>query len=116
MTSPELVIGYHKLNTRFFSSHVQHTTFHSDVSQGKRQVKVVRNWFRGRELGRGGSGTVFLETSERGERRAVKDIAKDKNSRIKINYRRELMAMAVLAKVRDTYGGLQDRGPSSGSG
>ena len=64
-------------------------------------MKVVNTWHRGRELGRGTSGTVFLERSEKGELRAVKDIAKDMNSRIKIDYRRELMAMAVLAKVRD---------------
>ena len=102
MPSPELVISYHKLETKFFDNRVQHTTFHSDASRGERLVKVVRTWHRGRELGRGSSGTVFLERSEKGEPRAVKDIAKDKNSKIKINYKRELMAMAVLARVRDT--------------
>ena len=60
---------------------------------------VARNWNRGRELGRGAFGTVFLERSEKGECRAVKVIANDKDSRI--DYRRELMAMAILAKVRD---------------
>ena len=80
---------------------MQHTTFYSDASRGERLAKVVKTWHRGRELGRGSSGTVFLERSEKGEPRAVKDIAKDKNSKIKINYQRELMAMAVLARVRD---------------
>ena len=97
----DLVIGYHKLDTKFFDGHVRHTTFHSDASQGRRQVKVVKKWYRGRELGRGSFGTVFLEKSEKGEHRAVKEIAKDKNSRVTIDDKRELMAMAILAKVRD---------------
>ena len=105
MTSLDLVIDYHKLDTEFFNGHVRHTTFHSDASRGRRRVKVVKKWYRGRELGRGSFGTVFLERSEEGEWRAVKEIAKDKNSKVTIDYRRELMAMAVLAKVRD-MGGL----------
>jgi hypothetical protein len=96
MASPDLEVGYHKLKTRFLGDRVQHTTFHSDASQGARQVSVVKNWRRGRELGRGSFGTVFLETSESGESRAVKQIAKHG----KIDYNRELMAMAVLRKVR----------------
>ena len=67
-------------------------------------MKAVKTWHRDRELGRGSSGTVFLERSEKGELRAVKDIVKDKNSRIKIDYKRELMAMAVLTKVREMNG------------
>ena len=77
------------------------TTFHSDASQGRRRVKVASKWYRERELGRGSFGAVSLERSERGEYRAVKEISKDRSSRVKIDYRRELMAMAILAKVRD---------------
>ena len=80
MACPDLVIGYHRLDTKFFTGHVQHTTFHSDASQGRRRVKVVRKWYRDRELGRGSYGTVFLERPEGGECRAVKEIAKDRNS------------------------------------
>ena len=97
------MIGDHKLDTEFFGSHVRHTTFLPDASQGWRRVEVVKTWYRGRELGRGSSATVFLERSEKGEHRAVKVIAKDKSARI--DYRRELMAMAMLAKVRgERYG------------
>ena len=101
MASLDLVIGYHRLDTEFFNGYVRHTTFQSDPPRGRRRVKVVKKWYKTRELGRGSFGTVFLERSERGERRAVKEIAKDKNSRTAINYRRELAAMVVLAKVRD---------------
>ena len=101
MASPDIVIGYHKLDTKFLTGHVQHTTFHSDASQGRRRVKVTRKWYRERELGRGSFGAVSLERSERGEYRAVKEISKDRSSKVKVDYKRELMAMAILAKVRD---------------
>ena len=102
----DLVIGSHKLKTEFLNGHVRHTTFYSDASQGGRQVEVVKNWYRGRELGRGSFGTVFLETSEERQCRAVKEVAKERNSPIIIDYRRELMAMATLTnlKVRDMDG------------
>lgn len=100
MASRDLVIGHRKLETKFFDSHVQHTTFHPDVSQEEPAVNVVKTWYRGRDLGRGISGTVFLEWSEIGESRVVKDIVKDKNSAIRIDYKRKFMAMATLAKVR----------------
>jgi hypothetical protein len=106
MSSPDLVIGYHKLNTIFFSDHdVQHRTFHSDAFLGVRQVEVVRSWYRERELGHGSFGIVFLQRSEKGEIRAVKEIAKHG----KINYNPELMAMAKLTKVRDMEA-FQNRG------
>lgn len=95
MASPDTVIGYHKLDTKFFDGHVEHTTFHSDASRGSR-LEVVKTWYRGRELGRGSFGSVFLERSEGGEHRAVKVIAKEQS---RIDYRRELVAMAMLAKV-----------------
>ena len=104
MTSLDLTIGYHKLDIEFVNGHARHTTFHSDASRGRRRVAVVKNWYRGRELGRGNFGTVFLERSEQGEYRAVKDVSKNKNRRIATDYRRELMAMARLVKVRHMDG------------
>ena len=100
MATLDPAIGYHKLDTRFFRGHVRHTTSHSDASLGRRQVTVAKNWYRGQELGRGNFGTVYLESSDKGEHRAVKEMLKGKD-RKKIDYRRELMAMAILAKVRD---------------
>ena len=101
MTSLDITIGYHKLDTEFLTGHVRHTTYHPEAPRSKRRVIVVKNWYRGREIGRGSFGTVFLEKSDNGEDRAVKDIAKNRNSKIIIDYRRELMAMAILTKVRD---------------
>ena len=94
----------HKLDTKFFNDHVQHTAVHSDASRGMRRVTVVKNWSRVREVGRGSLGTVFLEKSKEGKYRAVKEVAKDRRGII--DYRRELIAMAKLAKVRDMDGPL----------
>ena len=55
---------------------------------------MVKIWYRS-------PGTVFQEWSENGERRAVKDIANDTNSGIKIDNRWGTDGDAVLAKVRD---------------
>lgn len=103
MASLNLVIDNHKLETEFFNGHVRHTIFHWDIFSGRRGVEAVETWYRGRELVRGTFGTVFLERSERGEYRAVKEIVKERNSPIVIDYRRELIAMAILAdsNVRD---------------
>ena len=106
MTTPALSISYHRLDTTFFDGHVQHATFHSDTALGQRRVKVLENWYRDRELGRGTFGTVYLERSGKGELRAVKEIAKDRNSQIGIDYKRELAAMAILRQVRDTEGSI----------
>ena len=55
MTSLDLVIGYHKLDTELVSGHFRHTTFHSDASQGRRRVAVVK-----KGLGRGSFGTLVV--------------------------------------------------------
>ena len=100
-----LHVNNYELKTEFFDNHVVHAAYHSDASRGKHLVKAVKTWHREGRLGRGGFGTVFLERFETDELRAVKVIEKDMNSRAKIDYRRELIAMAVLAKVRDIKGG-----------
>lgn len=101
MASSELIIRDYNLETEFLGSCVRHTTYHPNTTQGERLVKAVKTWSRGRKLGHGSSGTVFLEWSEEGELRAVKDIQKNVDNRIKTDYRLELAAMAALAKVRD---------------
>jgi hypothetical protein len=63
-------------------------------------VEVVKSWCREQELGRDSFGTAFLERSEKGEIRAVKEIAKHGN----IDCNRELMAMAMLTKAREMEG------------
>ena len=109
------LVSYYELKTEFFDNYVAHAAYHSDASRGKRLVKAVKTWRRERRLGSGGFGTVFLERSGTDELRAVKVIEKDMNSRAKIDYRRELIAMAVLAKVRDIKGSKKNILPSGSS-
>ena len=62
-----------------------------------RKVRGVR-WARKQELGSGLFGRVWLETGDRGEQRAVKEIEK-KHLPSDIPFERELVAMAKLSKV-----------------
>lgn len=99
MDSSEIVIGYHRLDTTFYPDHVQHITYRSDAAQGRRRVRVVEKWYRDQKLGQGSFGTVFLESSEEGGCRAVKEVSKRRDGAV--DYRRELIAMAKLARVRE---------------
>ena len=56
-------------------------------------------WARERELGRGSFGVVWLEKGGNGEQRALKVIGK-KYLPAEFDYRRELLAMAKLSKVK----------------
>lgn len=64
-----------------------------------------KKWFRERELGSGGFGTVWLEVNREsgGEpaRRALKEVRKSPMRKWGIDYKRELLAMAKLNKVGD---------------
>jgi hypothetical protein len=90
MRSPDSLIGLLKLPTKSFPRHVEHTTHSSDPSLG-----MGVKWYRVRELGNGGFGTVWLEMSETHELRAVKTISKGPGW----DYNRQLKAMAELTKV-----------------
>ena len=110
MASPDLAISYHRLDTTFFDGYVQHATFHSNALLGqRRRVKLV-NWYRDRELGRGTFGTVYLERTGRGKLRAVKEIVKDRNSRIGVDYKRADGNGNLETGAR--YGKLENRGLS----
>ena len=57
------------------------TTWRSDSSLGIRREKVITQWQRVGEspLGEGGNGTVWLERSNEGQCRAVKEVRKNSN-------------------------------------
>ena len=63
-----------------------------------KKVKGIR-WTRERELGRGIFGAVWLEVGRLGEHRAVKEVEK-KYLPSGLAFKRELLAMAKLSKVR----------------
>jgi len=94
-TQSDLIVWY-KLETEFLPDHIRHTRY---ITKAKsRNDKVKENWSNCGELGRGGFGIVHKQIQETtGCYRAVKTI--DKRLHSKIQYSRELLVMAILAKV-----------------
>ena len=92
----DLIVSY-KLETEFFSDHVRHTTYVREARN--RNEKMKEDWSDCEELGKGGFGIVHKQIEKTtGRYRAVKTI--DKGLSRKHDYSRELLVMAILAKVR----------------
>jgi len=84
-----------KLKTEFFQGHIRHTRY---IATKSRNEEVQEDWRNCGELGRGGFGVVHRQIQEiTGHYRAVKTINKRLHSQI--YYSRELLVMAILAKV-----------------
>lgn len=91
----DLVLWY-KLETEFFGDHVRHTRYLGKMKN--RNEKVEEDWDNCEELGRGGFGIVHKQTEKKtGRCRAVKKI--DKRQSHQLDHSRELLIMAILAKV-----------------
>ena len=91
----DLIVWY-KLETEFFQDRVRHTKYLGKPK--KRKEKVKEDWSNCEELGRGGFGVVHRQIEKTtGHCRAVKAI--DKRLPAGLDYSRELLVMAILAKV-----------------
>ena len=90
------LVAWYKLETEFFQDYVRHTRY---VEKAKnRNEKVEEDWRDCEELGRGGFGIVHKQIQKAtGHYRAVKTI--DKRVSAELDYSRELLVMAILAKV-----------------
>jgi len=90
------LVEWYKLETESFQDHFRHTRY---VGKAKnRDEKVEEDWSNCGELGRGGFGVVHKQIEKTtGHYRAIKTI--DKRHPLKIDYYRELLVMAILAKV-----------------
>ena len=93
----DLVMWY-KLETEFFHDYVRHTRYAEGAK--KRNEQVEEDWRNCGELGRGGFGVVHKQIrKDTGHYRAVKTI--NKKLHAKLDHSREVLVMAVLAKVCD---------------
>ena len=94
-TQSDLIMWY-QLETEFFQDHVKHTRYLGEAKS--RNKKVKEEWSNCGELGKGGFGVVHKQTQKTtGRCRAVKMI--DKRPPLRLDYSRELLVMAILAKV-----------------
>ncbi|CAG9990128.1 unnamed protein product [Clonostachys byssicola] len=89
---------------------VQHITYEPNHYVHQRRLRKKQTWKRVRELGRGGSGCVWLEErldghDNGGTFRAVKEIFKIQppGQHLSINYDRELEAIAKFPHSKVTY-------------
>jgi len=91
------LVEWCKLETEFFQGHVTNTRY---VEKGKNRYKrVEEDWRNCEELGIGGFGAVYKQVQgATGRYRAVKVIDK-RRLPPNFDYSRELLVMAILAKV-----------------
>ena len=99
-TSSDLV-NYFRLEYRAFPDYIEHTRVYSDEARGIRKAKETTQWSRTEEISQGGFGDVWLEKERGGQLRAVKEIRKYDEMSRKIDYERELLAMAYFSRVID---------------
>jgi len=90
------LVEWYKLETEFFPDHVRHTRYLGEARN--RDKKEKEDWSNCGELGSGGFGVVHKQIRKTtGRYRAVKTI--DKRPPLRLDYSRELLVMAILAKV-----------------
>ena len=91
------LVEWYKIETEFFRDHVRHTRYAEKGGNGCGEVK--EDWNNCGELGTGGFGVVNKQVrGTTGHYRAVKTIDK-KSLPPNLDYYRELLIMAILAKV-----------------
>ena len=90
------LVEWYKLETEFFQDRVRHTRYLGEARN--RNKKEKEDWSNCGELGSGGFGVVHKQIQKTtGRYRAVKMI--DKRPPLRLDYSRELLVMAILAKV-----------------
>ena len=97
------LVNRFKLETQLLPNHTLHTSSRSDPARGSEKEIVTTSWSRIKEIGVGNCGSVWLESDLNGSERAVKRIPKWIYTRNKIDYKREVAAMAVLSKFEQNF-------------
>ena len=96
-----------KLETKFYPGYTQHVYYVSGATPRQRKVRKEERWERGRNLGAGAFGIVWLEkfVTENAEvkHRAVKEIRKTVQRPKAADYSRELEAIAKFSHSKVEY-------------
>lgn len=103
MSSASDLLDHFKLDAEVFPEYTLHTSYRANRTRGLRKEKVEARWDRQRSIGQGSFGEVWLEVKFQGtgaatDERAVKIINKSQMSTFKIDYRREISALATFSK------------------
>lgn len=90
-----------ELETRFHAKYISHRHYDASPRLGERPVVREECWRREELIGGGAYGRVWLERCLRGERghklRAIKEVHKTREPHKKVNFSRELEAMAKFS-------------------
>ena len=97
------LVNRFKLEAKIQSNCTQHTYYRSNSSWPSTSKRAIRRWSRKKEVGTGTYSSVWLEVEVDGSERAVKGISKWFYTRNKIDYKREIAAMAVLSKYEQNF-------------
>ena len=97
------LIEHFKLDAQIYNDHTLHTEYESDPARGMRKARVEKRWDKERHIGHGAFGDVWLEVHKERDglttERAVKIIQKRRMESVKVDYKRELLALAKLSRV-----------------
>jgi hypothetical protein len=97
------LIEHFKLDAQIYGDHTLHIEYMSDPARGIRKARVEKRWHKERHIGHGTFGNVWLEVYKERDgvtaKRAVKSIQKRQMESFKIDYKRELLALAKLSRV-----------------
>lgn len=94
MSTPTPTLEHYKLETEFHDGYVLNRTYEWDYSV-RRETAMVK-WKRGKKLGKGGFGEVWLEEEEGGRLRAVKCLERSSAVLMEAGVTRELLALITL--------------------
>jgi hypothetical protein len=94
------ILQDYKLDTTFCVDHVLHTTYLIDLGLSLHKAAVEKKWFPKQELGAGTFGTVRLQSTDKGEQRAVKAIRKTLALKYRVDHKRELAALAEFSRAK----------------
>ena len=107
MNPSDDLVDRFKLEAEIFSNYTLHTYQRSDsdweLSNKRGTATVIKTWIRIKEVGAGICSNVWLEGASDGSERALKKIPKLVYTRNKIDYKREIAAMAVLSKHKHNF-------------
>jgi hypothetical protein len=106
------LIEFFKLEATYTPEYTSQISTERDPSRGARKIKIERRWYRGDSLGHGAFGAVWVEHDSNipgtaAAVRAVKEVSKGHMRSVHLDYKRKLLALATLSKVRYPRGGSQ---------
>ncbi|TVY18870.1 Ankyrin repeat domain-containing protein [Lachnellula arida] len=86
---------------------IRHLSYRSDRERGERKVRIEQQWaIEDKPLGSGGFGSVRLQSTADGSKRAVKAVLKSTAEKFKIDYKEEIRALTKFSKAKYSQHGL----------